>query len=158
MDLYSKFLVIKCKIKKKFLKIVIKDFNFQKDLMFRNGFFVKINGGKVVIGKGCFFNNYCSINSLGYIEIGNHCIFGEGVKIYDHNHKFGLNMITVDSGYKVGKVIIKDNVWIGSNVTILKDVVIGTNVVIGANCLIHSDIPDNSIVLCDSKVEIKKMI
>lgn len=135
-----------------------KEFHFEKDLMFRNGFFIKINGGKVIIGKRCFFNNYCSINSLGYIEIGDNCIFGENVKIYDHNHRFGPDMIIADSGYKVGKIIIKNNVWIGSNVTILKDVTIGNNVVIGANSLIRRDIPDNSVVFCDSKIEIRKMV
>lgn len=157
MELFSRILEIKCILKKLFYKIFFRDFIFYKDLRFRNGFFIKIKLGKVVIGKRCFFNNYCSINSLGYIEIGDNCIFGEGVKIYDHNHKYVLGKLIVDSGYSIGKVIIKNNVWIGSNVTILKDVVIGNNVVIGANCLIYKDIPDNSLVLSEGGISIKKL-
>ena len=157
MDLFSKYINYKCKIKKIILKLIIKDIKFEKDLMFRNNFFIKINGGSIKIGKGCFFNNNCSINSLGSVEIGDDCIFGENVKIYDHNHNYGIGKITSKSGYSIGKVKIKDNVWIGSNVTILKDVVIGKNVVIGANCLIYKSIPDNSVVKCKSHIEIEKM-
>ena len=39
------------------------------------------------ISSNVFMNNYCSINCLENIEIGENTLFGEGVKIYDHNHQ-----------------------------------------------------------------------
>lgn len=104
--------------------------------------------GQIKIGDHCFFNNGCSLNALGYIEIGKDSIFGENVKIYDHNHKFELNDIPFKKqGYNVKKVVIGKNCWIGSNTIILAGVTIGDNVVIGAGSTVTKDIKDNQIVV-----------
>ncbi|WP_353322104.1 acyltransferase [Apilactobacillus apinorum] len=81
------------------------------------------------------------------IEIGSNTIFGENVKIYDHNHRFNLkNKNISDQGFSNGTVKIGNNCWIGSNTTILKGSEIGDNVVIGAGMVIDSKIPSNTIV------------
>lgn len=103
----------------------------------------------LIIHEGVYFNNYCSINCLGYIEIGKDTLFGEGVKLYDHNHKYHYQEEKLEiekANFAIGKIVIGKNCWIGSNVTILKDVEIGDNVIIGANCLIHKSIASNSVV------------
>lgn len=101
---------------------------------------------RVEIG-GAFFNRGCSLNAHKLIRIGNNCIFGENVKIYDHNHLYNRIDIPISQqGFSEGEVVIGDNCWIGSNVTILKGVTIGDNVVIGANCLIYKDVPSNAVV------------
>lgn len=98
------------------------------------------------IGDNVFFNNYCSINAKDSITIGNDTIFGENVRIYDHNHTFSEKDILIRyQGYTVAPIIIGNNCWICSNVIILKGVTIGDNVVIGAGCVISTDIPSNSI-------------
>jgi len=112
------------------------------------------NDASLTINRNVFLNNYCSINCLGNIEIGENTIFGEGVKIYDHNHlysKAGELKVERDK-FKIGKVVIGKNCWIGSNVIILNNVSIGDNVIIGANCLINKSIPANCIV--KSKTEL----
>lgn len=112
--------------------------------------------GSLKIGTGVFFNNYCSINCLDKITIGDNTIIGESVKIYDHNHAYDKKpVIKVNPGeYTMGPVVIGKHCWIGSNVTILKGVTIGDNVIIGANCLIYKSIPSNSIVKATTSVEI----
>jgi len=119
-----------------------------KSLNFRKRFDVLIDkSGKLIIGDYCFFNNDCSINCLGNIRIGDNCLFGENIKMYDHNHIFNdINKNIKDQGYKIELIKIGKNCWIGSNVTILSNVIIGDNVVIGANCLIYKSIPSNSII------------
>ena len=120
---------------------------FGKALHFRKGFVIDIRkDGKVIIGNRCFFNNYCSINSRDEIKIGENCIFGENVKIYDHNHRFNGAKPIYKQGYTTGKIEIGDNCWIGSNVTILKNAKIGNNVVISAGCVINERVSDNTIV------------
>lgn len=105
------------------------------------------NNAKIVVGENCFFNNYCSLNSLGIIKIGRNSIFGENVKIYDHNHKFNSQNIPVSKqGFSVGEVTIGENCWVGSNVTILKNSHIGDNCVIAAGCIVAQDIPSGSIL------------
>jgi len=112
--------------------------------------FLIYDSGSLTIEKDVFFNNYCSVNCLGAIEIGEKTMFGEGVKIYDHNHAHSYTsageLKVEKSGFKIGSVKIGKNCWIGSNVTILNNVEIGDNVIIGAHCLIYKSVPSNSIV------------
>ncbi len=104
-------------------------------------------GGNITIQKGVFFNNFCSVNSLEKIDIGENTLLGENVKIYDHNHIYANRSLAVkDQGYTTGPIRIGKNCWIGSNVVILKNVTIGDNCVIGANNLIYKSVPDNSVV------------
>lgn len=106
-----------------------------------------IDGGKVIIGKDCFFNNNCSINSRNKIEIGNHVIFGENICIYDHNHRFrDKNVLIKKQEFKDKTVKIGNNCWIGSNCTILAGTQIGDNCVIGAGCVVSGNIKENSII------------
>ena len=101
----------------------------------------------VKIGKNVFFNNGCSVAAMDRVEIGNDCLFGENVKIYDHNHRFNMKDIPVKKqGYTSNRIIIGNNNWIGSNVVILKGVKIGENCVVGAGCVVDTDIEDNCIV------------
>lgn len=106
---------------------------------------IKITDGIVSIGDNVFFNTSTSITARKRIEIGDNCIIGENVKIYDHNHNYkGLELIK-KQGYTYGDVKIGNNVWIGSNCTILKGVTIGDNSVIGANTVILKDVPNDSV-------------
>lgn len=114
------------------------------------------NNGEITIGDNCFFNSYVSINCFGSIRIGNNSIFGEGVRIYDHNHKYGYNGEHRDySEYKISSIEIGQNCWIGSNVVILAGVSIGNDVVVGAGCLIYKDIPSGKIVKAKQELIIK---
>lgn len=103
--------------------------------------------GKLTIGDGCFFNEYCSVNCMDEITIGDNCLFGKNVNIYDHNHDFRSAGLVKLAGYRTGRVIIGNNVWIASNVTILEGVTIGNNAVVGAGCVVYKDIPDDTMVI-----------
>ncbi|MDY4077780.1 MAG: acyltransferase [Clostridium sp.] len=136
-------------IKKVFYKIIFRGkVKFGKGFTFRKGFSISIEGqGKIQVGKDVFFNNYCSLNSLDSITIGDDCIFGSNIQIYDHNHRFkDKEKGIMEQGYTKAPIKIGTNCWIGSNVTILKGVTIGDNVIIGAGCVIDKDIPNNVIV------------
>lgn len=130
-----------------------KRFKYEK-FHFRNGFHIYIeDNGFINIGKNCFFNNYCSITARKKVTIGNDCIFGENVKIYDHNHKYSeKNKLIREQGFTAESVIIENNCWIGSNVTILKGVRIGSGSVVGAGVVVYSDIPDNSVIISKQNI------
>lgn len=103
--------------------------------------------GIIRIGKDCFFNNYCSINTNNLVEIGEGTLFGENVKIYDHNHRFSDPDKSIkEQGFSDGEVHIGSHCWIGSNVLILKGSVIGDNCVIGGGYIVNGEIPKNMIV------------
>jgi acetyltransferase-like isoleucine patch superfamily enzyme len=126
--------------------------------LMRDDFNITIgNNGMLTIGENCFFNNKCSINCLGKIEIGNNNQFGEVVLLYDHNHAYGdKEKLITDQGYNIGEIKIGSNCWFGSNVVILKGVEIGDNVIIGAGCVIHKSVPGDTIVVNNQSLEFSK--
>lgn len=103
-------------------------------------------GGKVSFGKGVFINSYCPINCKAAIFIGNNCLSGEGVKIYDHNHRFrDLKTPIAEQEFRSSPVSIGNDSWIGSNVVIIKNAKIGDQVV-GDESVIGRVIHPHSIV------------
>ena len=159
--LYNKYRNLRSKlVLHHFKSIYGTSFQMGKGLYVRKGFTVTIeDGGYVAIGKNVFFNNFCSINALEGIEIGDDCIFGENVHIYDHNHKYRDKEIPVNNqGFTKGTVKIGQNTWIGSNVVILKGVTIGEHCVIGAGCVVSKDVPENHILVCQQGLIQQRMI
>lgn len=117
------------------------------DFRVRRRFTCLIRGATLTIGDHVSFNNDCSLTVLGKVEIGSDTIFGENVRIYDHNHSFKKeNGLIREQPMSVGSVKIGNNCWIGSNVTILKGASIGDGCVIGAGCVIDREIPAGSLV------------
>lgn len=147
-----------CKIKKLILRIYFKKrIDFDKSLFFKNHFYLTIDkNAKLNIGKNCFFNNDCSINVRKRVYIGDNCLFGEGVKIYDHNHIFKYIPEPIShQGFKSKEITIGDNCWIGSNVVILKGVTIGSNCVIAAGTVVKQDVDSNCILDKDKMTRIR---
>lgn len=123
--------------------------NLGNNISLRRGVLISLFGGELIIGDNVFFNNNCSISCMGKIDIGKETMFGENVKIYDHNHKYEYRpegVFIYPNEFIIGSVIIGKNCWIASNVTILNNVIIGDNCIIGAGCLIHKSIPSNTVV------------
>lgn len=133
-------------------------FSIGKDTDFRNNInFVVGKSASLVIEQGVFMNNNCSINCLEAITIGEGTLFGEGVRIYDHNHKYQRKekLIVDHKLFTTSPVKIGANCWLGSNVIVLQGVTIGANTIIGAGCVIHKDIPENSIIINKQEFIIK---
>jgi len=132
-----------------------------KNVFFRKFCNIHVHeSARLIINDNVFFNNSCSVNCLGNISIGENTLFGEGVKIYDHNHLYAFknNELEVDrNSFKVSSVSIGKNCWIGSNVVILPNVIIGDNVIIGAGNLIYSSVPSNVIVKSNTDVTIQEL-
>lgn len=109
--------------------------------------------GQLTIGKSNFFNNDCSITCLNNIFIGDNNLFGEGVKLYDHNHEFRDKVMLIQKqGFNIGQVTIGNNCWFGSNCIILNNVTIGDNVIVGANVLVYKSIESNTIVRANTPI------
>lgn len=123
-------------------------FVFPLDSTFRRNFGVYLGkGARIKVGHNVFFNRGCSINCLESVEIGDNCIFGENVKIYDQNHRFADRAeIIRNQGYSISPVKIGAGCWICTNAVILKGVTIGEHCVIGAGCVVSQDVPAYSIV------------
>ncbi len=121
----------------------------KKNYIRKNCSIIVGESGMLKIGDRFFMNNCSSINCLSNIEIGEDCLFGEGVKLYDHNYDYrSKELVPLNKrGHVKGNIIIGNNCWLGSNTIILMNVQVGNNVIIGANNIIYKDIPDDTVVL-----------
>ena len=120
-----------------------------------NTAFSSLDGGVMTIGERVFVNRNCIFVCREHIVIGNHCIFGPNVCIYDHDHKYGRDGVV--RGYNYGEVIIDNHCWIGANVTILRGSHIGEGSIIGAGCLIKGNIPPHSIVTMERQLKVQEI-
>jgi maltose O-acetyltransferase len=89
---------------------------------------------RLVVGDNTSINRNCILNCGGGIEIGKNVLIGPNVVIYSQNHNFSDKSKPIkDQGYSYNKVVIEDNVWIGSGTTILPGAYIKKGSVIGAS-------------------------
>lgn len=122
------------------------EMHIARNCQFEAGCDLQVHGdGELKIGQRVYMNRYSMVSAHGFIEIGDNCIFGPGVRIYDNNHCFD-SVHGVKTGLSIGRVQIGKNCWIASNVVILKDTKIGDNCVIGAGRVVKGEIPSGSIV------------
>ncbi len=57
------------------------------DIHLQSHVFIAVRkNAQLTIGDSCFFNRFCSIVCRDKIRIGDNCMFGESVKVYDHDH------------------------------------------------------------------------
>lgn len=132
--------------------------NIGKNVTWRRGFSImKTKEAVITIGDNCFFNNDCSIAANSLVEIGEGCLFGECVKIYDHNHKFNKYISLKQQGYSDGEVHIGKHCWIGNCTVILKNSIISDNCVIGAGCVISGYVPKGSIIKASKNYRTEKI-
>jgi len=72
------------------------------------------------------------------IKVGRNSIIGYNTTILAHEYLI--------EEYRLGDVIIGDEVMIGANSTILPGVVIGDRAVVAAGTVVHKDVPDGAFV------------
>jgi acetyltransferase-like isoleucine patch superfamily enzyme len=119
---------------------------------------VALDGSKIEIGNNFYVNRNSTIVSRYGISIGNNCMFGESVFIYDHDHEHIVgNKPFKHQGFIGAPISIGNNVWIGSHVFIGKGVNIGDNVVIGAGSVVIKSIPANSLARSTSRIQITSL-
>lgn len=72
------------------------------------------------------------------ITVGNNSIIGYNTTILTHEYLI--------NEYRIGPVVIGENVMIGANSTILPGVTIGDNAVVAAGSVVHKDVPAGAFV------------
>jgi len=102
----------------------------------------------ISIGKNSSLNQGCNLYGLGGIEIGDNVRIACYTTIYSADHEFSSpDVLVTNQGYKIAKVVIEDDVWIGSSVNINKGVTIGKGAVIGGGSVVTKDIPPYAVAV-----------
>ena len=103
----------------------------------------KLKEDGLEIGEGFSYGHYCFFDPSHcfLISIGNDVTFSTRVHLLAHDASTKKYV-----GYaKIGRVIIKDHVFIGANTTVLPGVIIGENSIVGAGSVVVKSIESNSV-------------
>lgn len=123
------------------------------------------DGSKTLFfGNNVQINDYCHINALNSVRIGDNVLIASKVFITDLEHgSYAGNendsqpsSIVKDRPLSSKPVVIGNNVWIGELCSILPGVTIGENSIIGANSVVTKSIPANSIAVGNPAKVIKQ--
>lgn len=94
-------------------------------------------------------------NSENKLIIGSYCSIADGVKFLvsgEHRlntistYPFLFNYCGIDEATSKGDIIVKDDVWIGTNALILSGVTIGQGAVVAAGAVVTKNVPDYAVV------------
>lgn len=99
----------------------------------------------VRVGENCSFGNVFVSSEPYLISIGDDVHITDGVKLLTHGGGCVLRH-TFPEYDSFGKVVIGNNVYIGTNALIMPGVTIGNNVVVGAGSVVTKNVSDNCVV------------
>jgi galactoside O-acetyltransferase len=105
------------------------------------------NQGDISIGDNVNLNTNVVIGSSdGKIVIGNNVLIGPNTVLRAANHGIQREKLINEQKHDGGTIVIKDDVWLGSNVVILKDVIVETGTVVAAGSVVTQSTEAYSIV------------
>jgi acetyltransferase-like isoleucine patch superfamily enzyme len=104
--------------------------------------------------RGDFYSmgDHCSIDPHAYFSVPAHVRLGNNVRLATCSvfcHDGAVNMINRAFGLRldsVGKVDLRDNVYIGSGSILLPGVTIGPNAIVSAGSVVRSDVAEGDVV------------
>jgi len=108
--------------------------------------FLRRHGKLRSIGKHCYVLPSVLISDPPYVRLGNNVVLSTCALIC---HDASVAMLNRAYGVKldsVGKIDIRDNVFIGYGAIILPGVTIGPNAIIGAGAVVTGDVPEGTVV------------
>jgi acetyltransferase-like isoleucine patch superfamily enzyme len=98
--------------------------------------------GSLVLGQNIFINTGATIVANHRIEIGDDCLIGDLVAIFDSNH----HSLEPSRPTLIAPVRLGANVWVGRSATILPGVIVGDHAVIAAGSIVTEDVPARTLV------------
>jgi acetyltransferase-like isoleucine patch superfamily enzyme len=104
------------------------------------------HGALHAIGERCAIQTTTVMTDPQYVRLGNNVRLS-GCTLFGHDGS--VNMLNAAFGChldNVGKIDIKDNVFVGHHAIILPGVTIGPNAIVAAGAVVSRDVPPNSVV------------
>lgn len=105
---------------------------------------------KLSIGNGTSIGEMNNIRAAGgEIIIGEKCIFSQYITIVAANHLIKKDQYMIDQAWDTtkNKVVIEDDVWIGSHAQIMPGVTVGKGAIIAAGATVTKDVEAYAIMV-----------
>ncbi len=131
--------------RRRLLGQILQDLAFVLPWPFRSSLH-RARGAK--IGKDVYIGSLVVLDDAypEYITIEDHVQVSAGAKIVTHDSSF-RNVFSKQFPTYIGPVVVKRNVYIGSDALILPGVTIGESAIVGAGAVVTSDIPARSVAI-----------
>ena len=97
--------------------------------------------GSLVLGERVFMNTGATVVATHCIEVGDDCLLGDFVAIFDTD----FHQLEPSRPMRIGPVRLGANVWVGRSATILPGVTIGDHSVIAAGSVVMDNIPARTL-------------
>jgi acetyltransferase-like isoleucine patch superfamily enzyme len=107
---------------------------------------VRRHFGLHAMGDGCYIQMNVAITDPAYVRLGNN-VHLTGCTLFGHDG--AVSMLKQACGLaldKVGKIDIRDNVFVGHQAIIMPGVSIGPDAIVAAGAVVTRDVPSGSIV------------
>ncbi len=108
--------------------------------------YMRRHGGLYAVGKNCLILRSTQITDPAYVRLGNNVVLAS-CSLIGHDASVGVMQRALGLPLEgVGKIDIRDNVFIGHNAIILPGVTIGPNAIVAAGAVVSKDVPPDAIV------------
>jgi acetyltransferase-like isoleucine patch superfamily enzyme len=108
--------------------------------------FLKLHGGFHAIGEHCSILPSTNFTDPAYVKLGNNVHFSNCTLVGHDGAVAMLNRAYDARLDSVGKIDIRDNVFIGYGAIVLPGVTIGPNAIVAAGAVVNRDVPPGEIV------------
>jgi len=107
-----------------------------------------VHADRIIVGSNFGVNSGCYINGVGGIEFGSYVLIGTNVTISSGQHPIEGDVPPIFSRQSIPrKIIIGDDVWIGSGAVIMPGVRLAKGTVVGANAIVTKDTEEYSVMV-----------
>jgi acetyltransferase-like isoleucine patch superfamily enzyme len=108
---------------------------------------IAMNGKDVDIHDGTRIGLYVVMNGGDTIDIGKNVLISGFVYLQTSLHEYKNKEESIkEQGYRYGKIIIKDDVWIGAHAVILPGTILGKGSIVGSNAVVNINVNQYEIV------------
>jgi maltose O-acetyltransferase len=102
---------------------------------------------RLFIGDDCRLHRMAYLDAIGVIEIGSHSGISSGAQIYSAKHKYkDKNRLYYYQGYDLSKVVIEEDVWVGSGALIMAGVTLRKGTIVAAGAVVTKDSEEYSVI------------
>lgn len=99
------------------------------------------------VGKNLSIHDFCYIDAVGKIIIGDNVSIAHGCSLVSFNHTWAEADTSIKyNPVKLSPIVIQDDVWIGCGVRIMPGVEIGSRSIVAAGSVVLSDVPSHCVV------------
>ncbi len=108
--------------------------------------FLRRHGGFFAIGRDCRINADVRVTDPAYVRLGNNVTLSSCILV---GHDASIGVIGRATGKKldsVGKIDIRDNVFVGYGAILLPGITIGPNAIVAAGAVVTRDVAPGTVV------------